>query len=105
MRLEFEARGLELRRPKCLKWVVSSAAVAAWAERAMGFSARASAIFAAAEASSAATEASSSVMEASKPWANCASPWRRWWCSLVASSVAQRLASFSASRSPASTVV
>ena len=98
MRLEFEVRGLELKRPKCLEWAVSSAAVAAWAERALGFSARASAIFAAAEASS-------SVMEASKSWANCASPWRRWWCSLVASSVAQRLAFISASRSPASTVV
>ena len=77
---------------------MSSAAVAAWAERALGFNARASVIFAAAEASS-------SAIEASRPSANCASSWRRWWCSLAARSVAQRLAVFSASRSPASTVV
>ena len=37
---------------------MSSAAVAAWAERALGFSARASAIFAGAEVSSSAMEAS-----------------------------------------------
>ena len=30
MRFEFEARGLELNRAKCLEWTVSSAAVAAW---------------------------------------------------------------------------
>ena len=77
---------------------MSSAAVAAWGKCALGFSARASAIFAAAEASS-------SAMEASRPSAICASPWRRWWCSLAASAVAQGLAVFSASRSPALTVV
>ena len=63
MRFEFEARGLELKRAKCLEWTVSSAAVAAWA-------ARASAFFAAADASSFA-------MEVSSPWAVCTKPWRR----------------------------
>ena len=77
MRLKFEARGLELKRAMCFEWAVSSAAVAAWAVRALGFSARASAFFAAAEAASSAPEASSSAMEASSPWATCTKPWRR----------------------------
>ena len=71
MRVEVEARGSELKRSDCLALAISSAAVAAWAERALGFSARASAIFAAAEASS-------SAMEASKPSAIFTGPWRRW---------------------------
>ena len=58
MRVKIEARGAELKRPACLAWAMSSVAVAAWAEHALGFSARASAIFAATEASSSATEAS-----------------------------------------------
>ena len=71
MRVEVEARGSELKRPFCLVWAMSAVAVAAWAERALGFSARASAIFAAAEASS-------SAMEASRASTIVASPWRRW---------------------------
>ena len=71
MRVKVEARGSELKRPACLAWAMSSAAVAAWAERALGFSARASATFAAADASS-------STMEASRPSTIVASPWRRW---------------------------
>ena len=69
--VKVEARGSELRRPACLAWAMSSVAVAAWAERALGFSARVSAIVAAAEASS-------SAMEASRPLTIVASPWRRW---------------------------
>ena len=69
-RLEFEAGGLELKRVMSFEWAVSSAAVAAWVVRALGFSARALAFFAA-------VETSSSAMEASSPWATCAKPWRR----------------------------
>ena len=97
MLVEAEVRGSELRWPTCLAWALSSAAVAAWADRALGLSARASAIFAAAEASS-------SDMEASRPSAILTSAWRRWLYSSSASFVAQRSAVFSASRRPAFTV-
>ena len=39
MRFEFKAGGLELKRAMSFEWAVSSAAVAAWAVRALGFSA------------------------------------------------------------------
>ena len=71
MRVKVEARSSELKRPAYLVWAISSVAVAAWAECALGFSARASGIFAAAEASS-------SAMEASRLSTIVASPWRRW---------------------------
>ena len=95
--METDARGSELRWSTCLAWALSSAAVAAWADGALGLSVRASAIFVTAEASS-------SAMEASTPSAILTSAWRRWWCSSSASFVARRSAVFSISRKLAFTV-